>query len=77
MIRLGKEELVRGLEGGVIGEMGVCRGCELGKPLAKPHPSKDVMYRATKKLELVQCGPGGTYETAVLGRCSLSFRSCR
>ena len=40
MIRLGKEDLVRGHEGGVIGEMGVCRGCELGKPLAKPHPSK-------------------------------------
>ena len=52
MIRLGKEELVRGREGGVIGEMGVCCGRELGKPLAKPHSSKDVMYRATKKLEL-------------------------
>ena len=54
MTRLGKEELVRGLEGGVIGEMGICRGSKLGKPLAKPHPPKDVTYRATKKLELVR-----------------------
>ena len=38
MARLEKGDLVRGLEGGVVGEMGVCRGCELGKPLAKPHP---------------------------------------
>ena len=53
MTGLGEEELVRGLEGGVVGEMGVCRGCELGKPLAKPHPSKDVIYRAAKKLKLV------------------------
>ena len=53
MIRLMKEELVRGLEGGVAGKLGVCRGCELGKPLGKPHPPKDVMNRVTKKLELV------------------------
>ena len=39
--------------------MGVCRGCELGKPLAKPHPSKDVMYRATKKIELVHADLAG------------------
>ena len=51
MTRLGKEELVRGLEGVVVREMGVCRGFELGKPLAKPHPSKNVMYRVTNKLE--------------------------
>ena len=53
MTRLGKEELVRGLEGGVAGELGICCGFELGKRLAKPHPPKDVMYRATKKVELV------------------------
>ena len=59
MIGLGKEEMVRGLEGGVVGEMGVCRGCELGKPLAKPHPLKDVTYRATKNLELVRADLAG------------------
>ena len=47
------------IEGGVIGEMGVCRGCEMGKPLAKTHPSKDVMYRATQKLELVHADLAG------------------
>ena len=51
--RHGKEELVRGLEDGMARELRACRGCELGKPLAKPHPPKGAMYRATKKLELV------------------------
>ena len=37
MSRKWKEELVRGLEGVVAGELGVCRGCELSKALAKPH----------------------------------------
>ena len=59
MRRLGKEKLVRGLEGWVVGEVGVRRGCELGKLLAKPRPSKDVMYRATKKLELVHSDLAG------------------
>ena len=53
MIRLGKEELVRGLEVVVLGEMGVRRGRELGKQLAKPHLSKNVKCRAKKTLELV------------------------
>ena len=53
MTRLGREEMVRGLEDGMAGELGVCRGCELGKPLAKPHPSKGAMYRATKKCERI------------------------
>ena len=48
--KLGTQKLVRVLEGGMVGGLGVCRGCELGKPLAKPHPPRDVMYRATKKL---------------------------
>ena len=39
------------MEGGVAGELGTCRGCEIGKPLAKPHTPKDVLYRATRKLE--------------------------
>ena len=51
--RLGKEELVRALEGGVVGELGVCRGCELGKALAEPHPPKDVLYKAAKELKLM------------------------
>ena len=45
MIMLGKEKLVRGLEGSMARELGVCRGCELGKPMAKPQPPKDAMYK--------------------------------
>ena len=52
MIKLGKEELVQVLGGGLIRGMGVSRGCELGKPLAKPHPSKDVKYRRQRNLSL-------------------------
>ena len=39
MITLGKEELVCGLEGEVAWEL--------------PHPLNDVLYNATKKLEVV------------------------
>ena len=53
MARLLKEDLVRGMEGGADGELRMCRGCELGKPLAKPHPLKSVLYRATRKFKLV------------------------
>ena len=31
MARLVKEDLVRGMEGGADGELGICRGCECGK----------------------------------------------
>ena len=59
MARLVKEDLVRGMEGGADGELGICRGCELGKPLAKPHPPKSVLFRATRKLELVHADLAG------------------
>ena len=59
MARLVKEDLVRGIEGGADGELGICRGCELGKPLAKSHPPKSVLYRATRKLELVHADLAG------------------
>jgi len=73
MTRLGKEGLVRGLEGGVVGEMGVCRGCELGKPLAKPHPLKDVAYRATSKLELVHADLAGPMRVQSWGGARFLF----
>ena len=50
---------MRGMEGGAVGELGICRGCELGKPLAKPHPPKSVLYRASRKLELVHSDLAG------------------
>ena len=73
MTRLGREEMVRGLEGGMAGELGVCRGCELGKPLAKPHPSKGAMYRATKKLELVHADLAGPLRVQSWGGARFLF----
>lgn len=33
MARLGRDDLVRGLKGGVVGRLGVCHGCELGEAI--------------------------------------------
>ena len=38
--RLIRKDLVRGLEGGVFEEVGVCRGCELAR--SRPHPHHPV-----------------------------------
>ena len=51
LTQLGRDDLVRGLEGEEVGELG--RGCELGKAQSKPHPFVDVAMRAAKQLELV------------------------
>ena len=51
--------MVRGLESGVVGEMGPCQGCELGRPRAPPHTTVDVTWRATKQLELVHADLAG------------------
>ena len=53
MDTLAREGLVRGLEGGVVGEMDVCQGCELAKPRPHPHRPVDPEFRATRPLELV------------------------
>ena len=45
LMRLQKEGVMRGLEGGFVGEMGPCQGCELGRPRAHPHPTVDVTWR--------------------------------
>lgn len=48
LTRLGRDDLVRGLEGGVVGELGV--SCEVGKAQSRLHPSVDVTWRAAKQL---------------------------
>ena len=40
-------------------ELGLCRECDLGEPLAKPHPPTGTMYKATKKLEPVYADLAG------------------
>lgn len=51
--RLVKEDRVRGLEGAVLGEVGVCRGCELARLRPHPHHLVGPAYRATVPLKLV------------------------
>ena len=65
--KLARPGFVRGLEGGLVGELGVCRGCKLGKPLAKPHPQKDPAFRARKPLDLVHAGLAGPIKPANWG----------
>ena len=59
--RLVREQLVRGLEEGVTGEMGMCRGCKMGRSSEKPHPRKDQQYRAKEQLELVHVDIAGPF----------------
>ena len=59
--------LVRGLEGGITGKLGTCRGCMLGKPLSKPHPSKNPAYRAESPLQLVHADLAGPIKPASWG----------
>ena len=40
MERLVREQMVRGLEEGMKGDFGMCRGCKLGKSSEKSHPRK-------------------------------------
>ena len=57
--QLTRGSLVRGLEGGTIGE--------LGKPLAKPHPTKNPAYRADAPLQLVHANLAGPIKPASWG----------
>ena len=65
--RLVREQMVRGLEEGVKGEFGMCRGCTMGRSSDMKHPRKDPEYRATEQLEPATenpaptgSGPGGS-----------------
>ena len=59
--RLVRDQLVRGLEEGVTREMGMCRGCKMGRSNEKPHPRKDQQYRAKEQLELVHVDIAGPF----------------
>ena len=59
MERLAREGLVRGLEGGVAGEMEMCEGCELSRPRPHPHRLVDLSHRSTRPLELVHADLAG------------------
>ena len=53
MERLAREGQVKGLEGGLAGEMEMCEGCELSRPRPHPHRPLNLSHRSTRPLELV------------------------
>ena len=62
MERLVKDQLVRGLEEGVVGDLGMCRGCKMGRSSDVTHPKKDPQYRAREQLELVHTDIAGPFK---------------
>ena len=64
---------MRGLEGGLTGQLTVCRGCKLGKPLGKPHPSKSAEFRARNPQDLVHADLAGPISPGSWGRGSYVF----
>ena len=67
MERIVREQLVRGLEDGIQGEFGMCRGCKLGKSSEKSHLRKSQIYRATEPLELVHTDIAGPFKPKAIG----------
>ena len=74
MERLAREGLVRGLEGGVVGEMDVCQGCELTRPRPHPHRLVDPEFRATRPLELVHADLAGPIRVQSWGGADTTSR---
>ena len=62
MERLVREQMVRGLEEGMKGEFGMCRGYKMGKSSEAAHPRKDPAYRAKEQLELVHTDLAGPFK---------------
>ena len=75
MERLASEGLVRGLEGGVAGEMEMFEGCELSRPRPHPHRPVDLSHRSTRPLELVHADPGWTHSSKILGELEIYVRT--
>ena len=67
MERLVREQMVRGLEEGVKGEFGMCRGCKMGRSSENNHPRKDSEFRAKEPLELIHTDIAGPFEPKAIG----------
>ena len=67
MERLVREKMVRGLEEGVQGNIGMCRGCQLGRSSEDKHPRKSPSYRASEQLALVHADIAGPFKPAAIG----------
>ena len=65
--RLVRDQMVRGLEEGVVGEYKMCRGCKMGRSSEQSHPRKSPEYRAKEPLELVHTDIAGPFEPVAIG----------
>jgi Reverse transcriptase (RNA-dependent DNA polymerase)/gag-polypeptide of LTR copia-type/Integrase core domain/GAG-pre-integrase domain/Zinc knuckle len=68
-----KNTAVRGLECTSGEKIIGCSGCNKGKQLRKPHPKKDVNFRATEPLELVHVDLCGDIKPLSMGGCKYIF----
>ena len=73
MERLAREGLVRGLEGGLAGEMGMCEGCGLSRPRPHPHRPLDLSHRSTRPLELLHADVVGPIRVQSWGGSKYMF----
>ena len=72
--RLVREQMVRGLEEGVKGEFGMCRGCKMGRSSDMKHPRKDPEHRAKEQLELIHTDIAGPFvPSAIEGKGSYNL----
>ena len=61
--------MVRGLEEGVKGDFGMCRGCKMGRFSEKKHLRKDPEYLAKVPLELIHTDIASPFQpVAIEGR---------
>ena len=58
--------MVSGLEEGVKGEFGMCRGCKMGRASDIKHPRKDPEFRAKEQLELIHTDIAGPFKPAAI-----------
>ena len=62
MERLVKAQMVRGLEDGMNGEFGVCRGCVMGKASEAQHKRNNPAYKSKEQLDLVHTDLAGPFK---------------
>ena len=65
--RLVREQLVRGLEAGIQGDLEMCKGCKMGKSSEQKHPRKSQEHRAQVPLELVHTDIAGPFNPKAIG----------
>ena len=62
-----REQLVRGLEAGIQGDLEMCNGCKMGKSSEQKHPRKSQEHRSQVPLELVHTNIAGPFNPKAIG----------